>query len=217
MSNLVESFIPNAFDAICTRKPNHTTDLANYINGQTGEGGEDLTFEERFASTVFEAHNLRQEAPFKTLSVLFFLQTLMDQVCWNARRLKIALENADQKNEETGELYGIDRAAKARRSTGVSVGLDRIADCVESDYEFLTYLLSLVTAEINSQTYTYDVDVVMFNPSSLDEETNTWVNRSRSETWEEALRHMDLISSELNGDSPKTKLANFRENLKKVA
>ena len=208
--NMTESFIPGAITRLCEGKSNtHFTNLANYIAGFTGP---DTQIDVALAKAAFECHSAQDEAPFHTFAVLGFFQNIMDRIMWNARKLNVALERAAQEEAETGGIYGVELAQKAIDDVGVNLPIDRIRDAVQSDYELLFTTQTLIMSELGIDGEAFDIDLLFFNPSSLDEETETWVRKTPADNYDAAMQVMQEIVDELKASDNKTKLANFMAN-----
>lgn len=208
--NMTESFIPGAISRLCQGKTNtHFTNLANYISGFTGP---DTQIDVALAKAAFECHSAQDEAPFHTFAVLGFFQNIMDRIMWNARKLHVSLERAAKEESESGGIYGVDLAQTAIDDVGVNLPLDRIRDAVQSDYELLFTTQTLIMAELGIDGEAFDIDLLFFNPSSLDEETETWVRATPADNYDDAFRVMQEIVDELKASDNNTKLANFMAN-----
>ena len=208
--NMTESFIPGAITRLCQGKSNtHFTNLANYIAGFTGP---DTPIDVALAKAAFECHSAQDEAPFHTFAVLGFFQNIMDRIMWNARKLNVSLERAAQEEAESGGIYGVDLAQTAIDDVGVNLPIDRIKDAVQSDYELLFTTQTLIMSELGIDGEAFDIDLLFFNPSSLDEETETWVRKTPADNYDAAMQVMQEIVDELKASDNKTKLANFMAN-----
>lgn len=209
--NMTQSFIPGALQTLCTGKTNtYTTNLSNYIAGFTDA---DTPIDVAYAKAAFECNGERESAPFPTFGVLGHMQTLMDRIMWNARKLDIAFQRAEQQEAESGGIYGLDLAQTAMDDVGVSdVPRDRIRDAVESDYELLFTTQTLIMAELGIDGEAFDIDLLFFNPSSYDETSDSWVKPTPAQTYDEAMRVMQETVDELKERDNKTKLAGFMAN-----
>lgn len=208
--NMTESFIPGAITRLCQGKTNsHFTNLANYIAGFTGP---DTPIDVALAKAAFECHSAQDEAPFHTFAVLGFFQNIMDRIMWNARKLNVSLERAAQEEKESGGIYGVDLAQTAIDDVGVNLPIDRIRDAVQSDYELLFTTQTLVMAELGIDGEAFDIDLLFFNPSSLDEESETWVRKTPADNYDAAMQVMQEIVDELKASDSKTKMASFMAN-----
>lgn len=209
--NMSESFIPGALNRLCQGKTNsYGANLANYIAGFTNA---DTPIDVAYAAAAIECNGDRDSAPFPTFAILGHMQTLMDRIMWNARGLKIAYDRAAKQEEESGGIYGVELAQSKMDEVGVTdIPLDRIRDAVESDYELLFTTQVNIMASLGIDGEAFDIDLLFFNPSSLDETTETWVKLSPAETYDEAMLAMDKIVDELNAKANKTAMAEFMKN-----
>ncbi len=215
MNNMTESFIPGAINKLCAGKTNsHFTNLANYVSAFTNDG---TSIDVALAKACFECHFENSslyldDAPFHTFSVLGFFQNLMDRVMWNARKLNIALERAEKQEQESGGIYGIDLAQSAIDDVETDMPRERIKEAVQSDYELLFTTQTLIMTELGIDGQAFDIDLLFFNPSSLDKQTETWVNATPADTYDSAMLVMQEIVDELKSSDAKTQLAGFMAN-----
>lgn len=210
MNNMTESFIPGAINKLCAGKTNsHFTNLANYVSAFTNDG---TSIDVALAKACFECHSSEDEAPFHTFAVLGFFQNLMDRVMWNARKLNIALERAEKQEQESGGIYGVDLAQSAIDDVETDMPRERIKDAVQSDYELLFTTQTLIMTELGIDGQAFDIDLLFFNPSSLDKQTDTWVNATPADTYDSAMLVMQEIVDELKASDAKTQLAGFMAN-----
>lgn len=209
--NMNQSFIPGALQMLCTAKSGtYTTNLSNYIAGFTDA---DTPIDVAYAKAAFECNGDRETAPFPTFGVLGHMQTLMDRIMWNARKLDIAFQRAEQQEAESGGIYGLDLAQTAMDEVNVhDLTRDRIKDAVQSDYELLFTTQTLIMGELGIDGEAFDIDLLFFNPSSYDEQSDSWVKPTPASTYDEAMRVMQETVDELKANETKTKLAGFMAN-----
>ena len=210
MNNMTESFIPGAINKLCAGKTNsHFTNLANYVSAFTNDG---TSIDVALAKASFECHSSEDEAPFHTFAVLGFFQNIMDRVMWNARKLNIALERAEKQEQESGGIYGLDLAQSAIDDVETDMPRERIKAAVQSDYELLFTTQTLIMTELGIDGQAFDIDLLFFNPSSLDKQTDSWVNATPADTYDSAMLVMQEIVDELKASDAKTQLAGFMAN-----
>ena len=209
--NMKESFISGALQMLCTGKSGtYTTNLSNYIAGFTDA---DTPIDVAYAKAAFECNGDRETAPFPTFGVLGHMQTLMDRIMWNARKLDIAFQRAEQQESESGGIYGLDLAQTAMDDVNVhDVPRDRIKDAVQSDYELLFTTQTLIMGQLGIDGEAFDIDLLFFNPSSYDEQSDSWVKPSPASSYDEAFRIMQETVDELKANDTKTALAGFMAN-----
>ena len=208
--NMSESFITGALNRLCQGKTNsYKTNLSNYIAGFTNA---DTPIDVAYAKAAVEC-NSDSSAPFSTVAVLGHMQELMDRIMWNARGLKIAYDRAAKREEESGGIYGIELAQNKMDEIGVTdIPLDRIQDAVKSDYEFLFTTQVNILSALGMNGDALDIDLLYFNPATLDETTETWVKLTPAESYDEAMLVMDKIVDELRAKENKTAMAEFMKN-----
>ena len=209
--NMSESFIPGALTRLCQGKTNsYGANLANYIAGFTNA---DTPIDVAYAAAAIECNGDRDSAPYPTFAILGHMQTLMDRIMWNARKLKIAYDRAAQQEAESGGIYGVELAQNAMDEVGVTdISLDRIRDAVQSDYELLFQTQVNIMASLGIDGDVFDIDLLFFNPSTLDEASDTWVKLTPAESYDDAMLAMDKIVDELKAKENKTAMAEFMKN-----
>eukprot|EP00919_Chromeraceae_sp_WS-2016_P068641 GHVR01162505.1.p1 GENE.GHVR01162505.1~~GHVR01162505.1.p1 ORF type:complete len:222 (-),score=47.54 GHVR01162505.1:594-1259(-) len=214
MTSYSESFIPGAMNKLCAGKTNsHFTNLANYIAGFTNDS---TPIDVALAKAVFECQAAEQEAPFHTFAVLGFFQTIMDRVMWNARKLRIAMDRAEQQQQESGGIYGVDLAQSAIDDVEVNIDFNRIKDAVQSDYELLFTTQTLIMSELAIDGEQFGIDLLFFNPSNLDETSGQWVQDTPADTYDDAMRVMQEIVDDLKAADNKTLMAGYLKNREAV-
>ena len=202
--NAVESFIPKAFDALLDRK-GYRGNLANYIASKLN--GNDIAIDEAIAFAAIECQAQGTEAPFNVMACVSFYQDLMDKGCWNARKLYVANNIAEEQERGSGGIYGIDLADRAIEATGVNALNDVVPEIVKSDYEHLFIGQSEVLSVLGIDA---DIDLYFFNPSQYDKLTDTWQTPHRCESFSSALEAMEGICDELKINERETKLAEYK-------
>ena len=213
--NMKESFIPGALQTLCTGKSGtYTTNLSNFISGFTDD---DTPIDVAYAKAAFECNGDRESAPFPTFGVLGHMQTLMDRIMWNARKLDIAFQRAEQKEAESGGIYGVELAQSTMDDVNVhDVPRERIRDAVQSDYELLFTTQTLIMAQLGIDGESFDIDLLFFNPSIYDEQSGSWVKPTPAQSYDEAFRVMQETVDELKANETKTALAGFMANRAKM-
>lgn len=213
--NMKESFIPGALQTLCTGKSGtYTTNLSNFISGFTDDN---TPIDVAYAKAAFECNGDRESAPFPTFGVLGHMQTLMDRIMWNARKLDIAFQRAERKEAESGGIYGVELAQSTMDDVNVhDVPRERIRDAVQSDYELLFTTQTLIMAQLGIDGESFDIDLLFFNPSIYDEQSDSWVKPTPAQSYDEAFRVMQETVDELKANETKTALAGFMANRAKM-
>lgn len=213
--NMTESFIPGALQTLCTGKSGtYTTNLSNFISGFTDDN---TPIDVAYAKAAFECNGDRESAPFPTFGVLGHMQTLMDRIMWNARKLDIAFQRAERKEAESGGIYGVELAQSTMDDVNVhDVPRERIRDAVQSDYELLFTTQTLIMAQLGIDGESFDIDLLFFNPSIYDEQSDSWVKPTPAQSYDEAFRVMQETVDELKANETKTALAGFMANRAKM-
>ena len=213
--NMKESFIPGALQMLCEGKSNtYFTNLANYVSAFTDD---DTPIDVAYAKAAFECNGDRDTAPFPTFGVLNHMQTLMDRILWNARKLDVAYKRAADDESKTGGIYGVELAQSAMDEINVhDVPADRIKDAVQSDYELLFTTQTLIMAQLGIDGEAFDIDLLYFNPSQFDEVSDSWVKPTPCSSYDDAMRVMQETVDELKRKDHKTKLAGFMADRAKM-
>jgi len=179
-------------------------DTANY-KGYKGEIGtyilsfsdgttdvDDLFFDAFVAS-------LEENSPYHELAILGYMQTVMDKVCWNARKLF----NAN--NNETG-IYGVDPSERVAELVEVKASNKKIPGIVTDDYKALIETQAECLQALENDL---PMDLYYFSPSEPDEITGEWSPRCKCESFDEALAEMNTIQETLDEKKRSTVKANL--------
>jgi hypothetical protein len=207
-----QSFIPNVI-AYTAEKNTTLGQIARYVESQ--EANDPL---ERIALAFFRLQRQRQASvraeldtgvpvegpPFKPERLLTFIQTVMNGVCWAARRLYIANTKQDLGN-------GIDFSQDVGDWVGVYASNERIPDLVDSDFMALTKLHTLLAAKM---AYLTDISPLYhFEQRAKDEDGNWYVDKVCN-SFDEALPLMDDIVARLQQESEANEVADFMKQLR---
>ncbi|MGB1973350.1 MAG: hypothetical protein ACPHQD_04805 [Vibrio toranzoniae] len=128
------------------------------------------------------------------ISFYGFVQTLMDKICWKARRL------ANNRITETDldNINGIDFTMEAADQIGIDgSNTASIAEAVQQAYDELTLVSAFIGQKMGSNN---DLEpLYMFAPSSPQDD-GSWVTDCTITNWDEALTEMNNISEQLAED-----------------
>lgn len=128
------------------------------------------------------------------ISFYGFVQTLMDKICWKARRL------ANNRITETDldSINGIDFTMEAADQIGIDgSNTATIADAVQQAYDELTLVSAFIGQKMGSNN---DLEpLYMFAPSSPQDD-GSWQTDCTITNWDEALTEMNNISEQLAED-----------------
>lgn len=152
-------------------------------------------FEEAFIAAATD------ETSYHPLAIIGFHQTLMDKVCWNARKFWLA------QNEES-PVYGVETAERMSEIVGVETNTD-VLETVDLDYQILFESHASLAQEMGA-----DVDVenlYYFAPTQRDEQTGEWHPRCTCESFPDAQTVMNMIAEELEEQQKDTLRAKFAE------
>lgn len=136
----------------------------------------------------------KAEIAYFDISFYGFVQTIMDKICWKARRL------ANNRITETDldNVNGIDFTMEAADQIGIDgSNTATIADSVKQAYDELTLVSAYIGQKMGSNT---DLEpLYMFAPSSPQED-GSWQLECTITDWDEALTKMNDISEQLAED-----------------
>lgn len=128
------------------------------------------------------------------ISFYGFVQTLMDKICWKARRL------ANNRITETDldNINGIDFTMEAADQIGIDgSNTASIAEAVQQAYDELTLVSAFIGQKMGSNN---DLEpLYMFAPSSPQDD-GSWQTDCTITNWDEALTEMNNISEQLAED-----------------
>lgn len=178
MSN---SFIYNAFQAT-TQYRGTQGKVGSFINQFAGSDTED-SFLSMFEDAIESA---AETEVFHPLQIIGHLQTIMNKVCWNARRLHEA-------NLRDDAPWGVDPSETAQSVTGVSVDNANITAVVDSDFDSL----SLIQSELTQLFDDMYVEPLFYFTEDEKQPNGDWHTIIKCESFDDAFTHMTEISDKL--------------------
>lgn len=179
MSN---SFIFDAFAATTTWK-GYRGDLARFIDKQNDSDDID-SFLLMMEESLLIADDTGIFAPN---AVIGHLQTVMNKVCWNARKLFMA-------NNKDSVTYGDDPTEQTVESTGVSVTNDNITAQVDDDYNTLLQIQSDLLQCLDDDGY---MSPLCYFSEDERQPNGDWVTVVSAQSFDEAFTHMDAVAEAL--------------------
>jgi hypothetical protein len=207
-----QSFIPNVIGYM-SEKNTTLGSIAKYVENQQAD--DPL---ERIALAFFRLQRARQAAvtaeleqgvpvegpPFKPERLLSFIQSVMNGVCWAARRLYVANGKQDFGN-------GIDFSQDVGDYVGVYATNERIPELVDSDFMALTKLHTLLAAKM---AYLTDIaPLYHFEQRAKDEDGNWFVDKVCN-SFDEAMPVMDDIVARLQQEQEANEVSDFMKQLR---
>lgn len=207
-----QSFIPNVIGYM-SEKNTTLGGIAKFVESQPSD--DPL---ERIAYAFFALQRQRQAAvraeleqgvpqpgpAFKPERLLSFVQSVMNGVCWAARRLYTANDKPDMNN-------GLDFSQDVGDYVGVYANNDKIPEIVDSDFLALSHLHSLLATKM---IYLTDIAPLwVFEQRSRDEEGNWYVDKTCS-SFHEALPLMEEIVARLQEQQEATEVQDFMRQLR---
>ena len=212
MSVKDQSFIPNV---IGYKSEKNTTlgSIAKYVESQQAD--DPL---ERIALAFFRLQRARQAAvtaeleqgvpvegpPFKPERLLSFIQSVMNGVCWAARRLYVANDKQEFGN-------GIDFSQDVGDYVGVYATNERIPELVDSDFMALTRLHTLLAAKM---AYLTDIAPLYHFEQRAKDEDGNWYVETVCNSFSQAMPVMDDIVARLQQESEANEVADFMKQLR---
>lgn len=207
-----QSFIPNVIGYM-SEKNTTLGSIAKYVESQPAEDAL-----ERVVLAFFRLQRARQAAvkaeldtgvpvegpPFKPERLLTFIQSVMNGVCWAARRLYVANQKPDLSN-------GIDFSQDVGDWVGVYASNDAIPELVDSDFLALNKLHTLLAAKM---AYLTDIaPLYHFEQRARDEDGNWYVDKVCN-SFDEALPLMDDIVARLQQESEANEVEDMLKQLR---
>jgi hypothetical protein len=207
-----QSFIPNVIGYM-SEKNTTLGSIAKYVESQPAEDAL-----ERVVLAFFRLQRARQAAvkaeldtgvpiegpPFKPERLLTFIQSVMNGVCWAARRLYVANQKPDLSN-------GIDFSQDVGDWVGVYANNDAIPELVDSDFLALNKLQTLLAAKM---AYLTDIaPLYHFEQRARDEDGNWYVDKVCN-SFDEALPLMDDIVARLQQESEANEVEDMLKQLR---
>lgn len=132
------------------------------------------------------------EVHVKPELMLNFLQSLMNAICWNARRLKQAQLQHETEQQAVGVDFSEDIAAELQVE---GVATDNIGEVVEHDHFVLNNVQTWLASKMSYLTEIEELH--LFADHIFDEENEEWVLRASAATFAEAEAIMEDLVTEL--------------------
>ena len=192
---MTNSFIFDAFQAT-TGWRGYRGDLARFIDKLNVNGDDIESFELMFEDSLLIAGETEVFAPN---AVIGHLQTVMNKVCWNARKLFMA-------NNKDSVTYGDDPAEQTVEDTGVSLTNDHITAQVDDDYNALLQIQSSLLELLDDDGY---MSPLCYFSEDERQPNGDWVTVVSAQSFDDAFTHMDAVSERLKpaDDAKKAGLA----------
>lgn len=153
--------------------------LGKFISSK-GDTIDDMFTEAFIASTD-------DDSVYHELSIVGYMQTVMDKACWNARKLFNA-------NNRVSTISGVDPSERTAELVGVVASNKVIKSIIENDYK---ELLELHAALLQAVSNDLPMDLFYFAPSEPDE-VGDWHQRCACESFDDAFTEMNSISDDLD-------------------
>jgi hypothetical protein len=207
-----QTFIPNVIGYM-SEKNTTIGSIAKYVESQQAD--DPL---ERIALAFFRLQRARQAAvtaeleqgvpvegpPFKPERLLSFIQSVMNGVCWAARRLYVANDKQEFGN-------GIDFSQDVGDYVGVYATNERIPELVDSDFMALTRLHTLLAAKM---AYLTDIAPLYHFEQRAKDEDGNWYVETVCNSFSQAMPVMDDIVARLQQESEANEVADFMKQLR---
>jgi hypothetical protein len=207
-----QTFIPTVIGYM-SEKNTTLGSIAKYVESQQAD--DPL---ERIALAFFRLQRARQAAvtaeleqgvpvegpPFKPERLLSFIQSVMNGVCWAARRLYVANDKQEFGN-------GIDFSQDVGDYVGVYAANERIPELVDSDFMALTRLHTLLAAKM---AYLTDIAPLYHFEQRAKDEDGNWYVETVCNSFSQAMPVMDDIVARLQQESEANEVADFMKQLR---
>lgn len=207
-----QTFIPNVIGYM-SEKNTTIGSIAKYVESQQADDSL-----ERIALAFFRLQRARQAAvtaeleqgvpvegpPFKPERLLSFIQSIMNGVCWAARRLYVANDKQEFGN-------GIDFSQDVGDYVGVYATNERIPELVDSDFMALTRLHTLLAAKM---AYLTDIAPLYHFEQRAKDEDGNWYVETVCNSFSQAMPVMDDIVARLQQESEANEVADFMKQLR---
>ena len=180
------SYIPAAFQAL-TERSGKKGAAARFVDSQPSD-----TMEGKFVDAVIEAYSEQEsggESTHHMLTLLGLFQDLLDKCSWNARRHYRALQREEQADKDGQFIYGVDTVVQTADEVGVHCDKEHVSEIIEQDYAHLTIEWSRLSQVVTPDRD--DAQLFLFAPSKFDEDTQTWSQQYKCESFIDALTAMD--------------------------
>jgi hypothetical protein len=214
VTTINQSFIANVFTNLSEKKTVNG-DIARYILKQAGNDELEQTL---FAFATLQ--RMRQDAnrkmlelgtagdepPFKPERLLSFVQSVMNGVCWAARRLHIANERPEYGN-------GQDFSQETAELVGVYCTNDHIPAFVDDDFMSLNNLHSILS---DKMSYLTDIQPLYhFEQRTRDDDGNWYVDKVCN-SFDEAMPLMEEIRERLDAQKQEDEVNDMLAQLRKA-
>lgn len=210
-----QTFIPNVIGYM-SEKNTTLGRIAKLVEEQSSD-----SVVERIALTFFKLQRernlavraeLEQGTPqpgpeFKPERMLSFVQSVMNGVCWAARRLHVANDRAVA--NDLGN--GLDFSQETGDYVGVYASNERIPELVNSDFLALTALHSLLAQKM---FYLTEIAPLYHFEQRAQAEDGTWYVESTCNSFQEALPVMEAIVQRLQIQQEQNEIDEFMAKLR---
>ena len=212
MTTINQSFIPSVLASLSEKKTVNG-DIARFILKQAGDN--EL---EQIVHTFVRVQRMRQDAnrkllelgtagdepPFKPERLLSFVQSLMNGVCWAARRLHVANERPEYGN-------GQDFSQETAELVGVYCTNEHIPEFVDDDFMALNAVHSILSSKMQ---YLMDIQPLYhFEQRTRDDDGNWYVDKVCT-SFDDALPLMDEIIERLQAEKQESEVSDMLAQLR---
>lgn len=132
------------------------------------------------------------------ISFYGFVQDVMDQVCWKARKFNGQRLSADELDDLLNSSTGLDFAVDAAEEIGMDATTTMT---IESDVNHLYSCLSNVSARLAQILKINSDPLHFFSPKEV-LDNGTWVALYKSSSWDEAKSDMQDMTDKRNSTDP---------------
>jgi hypothetical protein len=212
MQTINQSFIANVFTNLSEKKTVNG-DIARYILKQAGNDELEQTLvafatlqrmREDSNRKMRELGTEGDEPPFKPERLLSFVQSVMNGVCWAARRLHKANERPEYGN-------GQDFSQEVAQDVGVYCTNEHIPEFVDDDFMALNAVHSILSSKMD---YLTDIQPLYhFEQRTRDDDGNWYVDKVCT-SFDDALPLMDEIIERLQAEKQESEVSDMLAQLR---
>ena len=212
MTTINQSFIANVFTNLSEKKTVNG-DIARYILKQAGSDELEQTLyafttlqrmREDSNRKMLELGTAGDEPPFKPERLLSFVQSVMNGVCWAARRLYKANERPEYGN-------GQDFSQETAELVGVYCTNEHIPEFVDDDFMALNAVHTILSSKMQ---YLTDIQPLYhFEQRTRDDDGNWYVDKVCT-SFDDALPLMDEIIERLQAEKQESEVSDMLAQLR---
>ena len=193
------SFIPTSLRDSAAKR-GYKGDIAKFVSQHLNDDNQPL--DALFEAFIYALENNESVHPF---AIVGFLQDIMNQSCWNARRLFNSNIVADDIN---GAPWGCDAAERAKEHVGMDINNEELLTVIDDDFDQLYQLHALFLQNLKADM---DNTLCYFSRSEKSEIDDSWSVVATCETFGDAMDEMICITESLKAKSAEDMRDQFKK------